>query len=56
MSNIDINVLLNRHPMFISSTNGGLMFRYPVITVQKNLTIISALVLVCWYKGHNHIN
>ena len=52
MSNIEINVLLNRRPMcFFHQPIAVLMFRDPVITIQKNLTIIIALVPVCWYKG-----
>ena len=48
-SNIEINVLLNRRPMCLfHQPMAVLMFRDPVITVQKNLTIIIALVPVCW--------
>ena len=51
MSNIDINVLLNRRTMCLfHQPMAVLMFRDPVITVQKNLTIIIALVPICWYK------
>ena len=51
-SNIEINVLLNRHPMCLfHQPVVVLMFKDPVITDQKNLTIIITLVPVCWYKG-----
>ena len=48
MSDIEINVLLNRRPMcLLHQPMAVLMFRDPVIEVQKNLTIIIALVPVC---------
>ena len=51
-SNIEINVLLNRRPMCLfHQPMAVLMFRGPVITIQKYLTIIFALLPVCWYKG-----
>ena len=51
-SNIEINVLLNRrHMCLFHQPMAVLIFRDPVITVQKNLTIIMALVPVCLYKG-----
>ena len=52
MSNIEINVLLNRRPMCLFyQPMAVLTFRDPAITVQKNLTIFIALVPVWWYKG-----